>query len=174
MKVSIMVVSSINGIIARDKDDNINWSSKHDKELFKKITERAGVVIFGRRTFSNIGKPLPGRYNVVMTRNPDRYKSINGKLLYTNMKPKDLLQYIKSEKYEHVIIGGGRSIYTLFLDNKLVNDLYITFEPILLTEGIKMTHKLSNDIKLEKIDVENLAKNSLVIHYKITYNNRSA
>ncbi len=169
-----MVVSSINGIIARNENDNINWGSKHDKELFKNITKKAGVVIFGRKTFSNIGKPLPGRYNIVMTRNPDKYKSINGRLLYTDMKPNDLLLYLKTKKYQHVIIGGGRSIYTLFLDYKLVNDLYITFEPILLTEGIKMTHKLSNDIELEKINIENLTENSLVIHYKITYNNRSA
>ncbi|MFO7881629.1 MAG: dihydrofolate reductase family protein [Kosmotogaceae bacterium] len=174
MVVSAMVVSSINGIIAKDTKDNIDWSSKHDKEFFKNLTQRAGVVIFGRKTFSNIGKPLPGRLNIIMTRNPDKYNSENKKLFFTDKNPNNLLLYLERKKYEHVVIGGGRSIYTLFLNQRLVNDLYITFEPILLSEGIRMTDTLNNDIKLEKISTTELTPNSVVIHYRISYNNSSA
>ncbi|TYB92613.1 MAG: dihydrofolate reductase [Kosmotoga sp.] len=172
--VSMVVVSSINGIIAKNEKDSIDWGSKQDKTFFKNITQDSGAVIFGRKTFDNIGKPLPGRLNIVMTRNPESYESIKGKLFFTNMRPDKLLSYLQRNSYEHIIIGGGRSIYSQFLNKQLVNELYITFEPILLSEGIRMTDKLNKDIKLKKINTLFHTSNSIIIHYKILYSDRSA
>lgn len=170
----MVVVSSINGVISKGKKDSIDWSSKQDKTFFKNITQESGVVIFGRKTFDNIGKPLPGRLNIVMTSNPEKYESIKEKLFFTNMSPHKLLLYLEKNNYEHVVIGGGRSIYTQFLNQQLVNELYVTFEPVLLSEGFRMTDRLINDIKLKKIDVQALTTNSIIIRYKILYSDAFA
>jgi dihydrofolate reductase len=172
--ISMVVVSSVNGIISKGEKDNIDWSSKQDKSFFKNITQESGVVIFGRKTFDNIGKPLPGRLNIVMTSSPEKYESVKGKLLFTNMSPAKLLSYLEKRNYEYVIIGGGRSIYSQFLNQQLVNELYVTFEPILLSEGLRMTDKLTSDIQLKKIGTQALTSNSIIIRYKIQYSDATA
>jgi dihydrofolate reductase len=172
--ISMVVVSSVNGIISKGEKDNIDWSSKQDKSFFKNITQESGVVIFGRKTFDNIGKPLPGRLNIVITSSPEKYESIKGKLFFTNMSPAKLLSYLEKRNYEYVIIGGGRSIYSQFLNQQLVNELYVTFEPILLSEGLRMTDKLTSDTQLKKIGTQALTSNSIIIHYKILYSDESA
>ncbi|MGC9384336.1 MAG: dihydrofolate reductase family protein [Kosmotogaceae bacterium] len=172
--ISIVVVSSINGIISKGEKDRLDWSSKQDKTFFKNITQESGVVIFGRKTFDNIGKPLPGRLNIVMTSNPEKYESIKEKLFFTNMSPHKLLSYLEKSNYKHVVIGGGRSIYSQFLNRQLVNEMYVTFEPVLLSEGFRMTDKLTSDIQLKKINAQALTTNSIIIRYKILYSDESA
>ena len=68
VKQVIVVAVSRNGIIGRDGD--MPWRLSTDLKRFKALT--AGKpVIMGRKTFQSIGKPLPGRANVVVTRDRD-------------------------------------------------------------------------------------------------------
>lgn len=172
--ISMVVVSSINGIISKSEKDSIDWSSRQDKAFFKDITLESGIVVFGRKTFDNIGKPLPGRLNIVMTSCPQKYESVEGKLFFTNMSPAKLLSYLEKRNYEHAVIGGGRSIYSQFLNQQLVNEIYVTFEPVLLSEGFRMTDKLTSDIQLKKISAQALTPNSIIIRYRILYSDASA
>ena len=68
MRVRLVVVTDIRGIIARNENDPVNWSSAEDKRFFKQITTESGLVLMGRRTYESIGRNLPGRINVVMSR----------------------------------------------------------------------------------------------------------
>ncbi len=58
---------SRNRVIGRG--DDIPWVAKGEQALFKKITS-GGTVIMGRKTFDSIGRPLPKRHNIVITRKP--------------------------------------------------------------------------------------------------------
>ena len=58
---------SRNQVIGRG--DDIPWVAKGEQALFKKITS-GGTVIMGRKTFDSIGRPLPKRHNIVITRKP--------------------------------------------------------------------------------------------------------
>jgi len=58
---------SQNRVIGRG--DDIPWVAKGEQALFKKITS-GGTVIMGRKTFDSIGRPLPKRHNIVITRKP--------------------------------------------------------------------------------------------------------
>ena len=66
--VSLVVAVSRNGIIGRDGD--MPWRLSSDLKRFKRLT-MGKPVIMGRKTFESIGKPLPGRLNIVVTRNFD-------------------------------------------------------------------------------------------------------
>jgi dihydrofolate reductase len=68
MKTSIVVARSVNGVIG--KGSRIPWRVKGEQKLFKDIT-MGGVLIMGRKTFESIGRPLPGRETIVISRNPD-------------------------------------------------------------------------------------------------------
>ena len=67
MKRSIVVAVARNGVIGRD--NALPWRLPSDLAHFKKVTMGRPVVM-GRRTYESIGKPLPGRKNIVVSRNP--------------------------------------------------------------------------------------------------------
>ena len=68
MIVSFVVARADNGVIGRD--NALPWRLPADMAHFKRLTVGKPVVM-GRRTFESIGKPLPGRQNIVLTRDPD-------------------------------------------------------------------------------------------------------
>ncbi|HEX2832078.1 MAG TPA: dihydrofolate reductase [Thermoanaerobaculia bacterium] len=65
MKLSILAALSSNGVIGRDND--IPWRQSNDLKRLKTMT-LGHHVIMGRRTFDSVGKALPGRTNIVITR----------------------------------------------------------------------------------------------------------
>ena len=66
--LTAVVAMTPSGVIGRDGD--MPWRLRSDLRRFKKLT-MGGVLIMGRRTYDSIGRPLPGRRTIVITRNPD-------------------------------------------------------------------------------------------------------
>jgi len=66
MKISMIVAMAANGVIGRD--NKLPWYLPNDLKYFKQVT-MGKHILMGRKTFESIGKPLPGRTNIVMTRN---------------------------------------------------------------------------------------------------------
>jgi dihydrofolate reductase len=67
-QLTAVVAMTPGGVIGLEGD--MPWRLSSDLRRFKKIT-MGGVLIMGRKTFDSIGKPLPGRRTIVITRNPD-------------------------------------------------------------------------------------------------------
>lgn len=67
MKVSLIVAVAENGVIGRD--GGLPWHMSSDLKTFRRLT-MGKPMIMGRRTFQSIGKPLDGRDNIVVTRDP--------------------------------------------------------------------------------------------------------
>ena len=119
MKLSIIVAKSINNVIGVDGD--LPWHLSEDLKNFKAIT-MGKPIIMGRATFESIGRPLPGRRNIIITRQTD-YK-VDGAEIF--LSPESALEAIKDAE-EVMIIGGGQ-IYTALFDQ--VNRIYITYVEI--------------------------------------------
>lgn len=68
MKIAIVAAQSENQVIGRGLD--IPWQVKGEQALFKQITLH-GTLIMGRKTYQSIGRPLPGRTTIVVSRDPD-------------------------------------------------------------------------------------------------------
>ena len=64
---ALIAAMSRNRVIGRG--DDIPWVAKGEQALFKKITS-GGTVVMGRKTFDSIGRPLPKRHNIIITRQP--------------------------------------------------------------------------------------------------------
>jgi dihydrofolate reductase len=69
--ITLVVAAADNGVIGRD--GTLPWHLPDDLKRFKRLTLGKPVVM-GRKTFESIGKPLPGRTNIVLTRDPN-YRS---------------------------------------------------------------------------------------------------
>ncbi len=68
MKLAIIVAAAKNGVIGRN--NQLPWHLPQDLKYFKAVT-LGKPVIMGRKTYESIGRPLPGRTNIVITRNRD-------------------------------------------------------------------------------------------------------
>jgi len=68
MKIAIIAAVADNRVIGAD--GRIPWHISADLKRFKQLT-LGHTVIMGRKTYSSIGNPLPGRQNIVLTRNPN-------------------------------------------------------------------------------------------------------
>ncbi|MCM3003405.1 type 3 dihydrofolate reductase [Priestia koreensis] len=97
-------------------DNDMPWRLPADLAYFKKIT-MGHPVVMGRKTFESIGRPLPGRENIVITRNADLH--LDGVTIVTSL---DELQNASASK-EVFVIGGGE----VYKQTMAVADrLYIT------------------------------------------------
>lgn len=167
MKLTLMMAITADGIIARDNAHFPDWTCSADKKLFKRLTQDAGVVIFGSRTYDTIGRPLPGRLNVILTRHPERYRPAEG-LLFHSDTPKHLIAELIRRGYDEAILAGGGIINTLFVKSRLVDEILLTISPKLFGQGLTLfTEKL--DLDLELINVQQLEANTLLIRYAVRY-----
>ena len=117
MLISIIVAVSENGIIG--KDNQLLWRLPDDLKRFKQLT-LGHPMIMGRKTFESIGKPLPGRTSIVITRQKN-YQP-DGVVIADSLE--NALELAKTlETSEAFIIGGGE-IYRQA--QEIADKLYVT------------------------------------------------
>ena len=101
------------------KDNKLLWHIPEDLRHFKKITT-GSVIIMGGKTFESIGKPLPNRTNIVVTR--DKGLKAEGCLLKYSLE--DVIEEAKAYKNKEVFIIGGGEIYKQSIAH--ADKLYLT------------------------------------------------
>ena len=167
MKVILLMAITLDGKIAKHTNHAATWTSKADKKIFVQETKRAGVIIMGQTTYDTIGRPLPGRLNVVMNLEPDTSQNIPGELEFTKTQPKELLEELEKRGFKSVIIGGGATINGLFLKLGLIDEIWLTVEPKIFGEGLSLFSGADVDLNLELIEVINLDKNVIHVRYQV-------
>ncbi len=165
MKVILVMALTLDGKIGRDTSDPVDWTGSADKKKFVQITKEAGVVIFGSTTFDSIGRPLPNRLNVVLTRNKERV-SDEDNLIYTDMSPEEVLEYLEEKGYTSVALIGGSTINTLFAQRDLVDEIYITIVPRLFGEGLSLFNG-TLDYKLRLLKTETIENGYILLKYAV-------
>jgi dihydrofolate reductase len=116
MKLAIIVAIGENNVIG--KDNSLLWKLSSDMKLFRNLTI-GHPIIMGRKTYESIGKPLPGRLNIVITK---QKLSVEG-IVIANSLEKAIKLAQETNDPEAFVIGGGE-IYKLALP--LVDKLYVT------------------------------------------------
>ena len=106
---------SLNRVIGNKND--IPWHLPEDFKWFKKTT-MGHVLLMGRKTFNSIGRPLPGRDTVVLTRNPE---SIIGIPTFNSIEAFEQADEFQKRK---VFVCGGAEIYRQTLEK--CSDLFLT------------------------------------------------
>ncbi len=162
MKVFIIAAISANGFIARHADELANWTSKEDKKLFVELTKRAGVMIMGSTTYRTIGRALPGRQTIVYSKSGFTAEGVE----VTSEEPVQLIKRLASQGYTEVAVCGGASIYRLFLAAGVVDELYLTVEPILFGGGIPLVGPEA-DVSLNLLEARSLNQQTMLLHYEV-------
>jgi dihydrofolate reductase len=165
MKTTLLMAITLDGRTGKDKMHFVDWTEKEDKKIFVEITRRAGVIVMGSRTFDTLGRPLPNRKNIVMTRNPER-KSQWDNLEYTDKSPKKILQDLEQQGFSEVVLAGGPTINTLFAREKLIDEVIVTVSPLVFGFGTSLfTEEISMELQLK--NVEKRGGHLVVIAYDV-------
>jgi len=115
--LNLIVATTFDGVIG--KDNKLIWRIPTDLKYFKEKT-LGKKIIMGRKTFEALGKPLPGREHIVLTRDA-AYKAPESVRIIHSVE--EVEPYISSE--EEVFLIGGGELFTLLFDR--CHRLYITW-----------------------------------------------
>lgn len=114
--MNLVVALNFQSIIG--KNNALPWRLKGDLERFKLLTN-GNIVVMGRKTYESLPeskRPLPNRFNVVITSNPDKYEKKDNLYFTTLDKSIEFLDNLQKDKGCKVFIIGGNSIYSYFMD----------------------------------------------------------
>lgn len=159
----IISAVSLDGFITPTEDTlSTVWTSKEDKKFFVEKTKEWGVVIMGSKTFETFGaRPLKDRRNIIYTRNK-KYEGVET----TSESPTALIQRLETEGVKEIAVCGGASIYTLFLEENLINKIYLTIEGVLFGQGLTLFNKsIQKKLKLESLS--KLGDNTVLLEYSV-------
>lgn len=174
MKLSLIAAVARNGVIGID--NRLPWHLPEDLAFFKQTTMGCPVLM-GRTTYESINRPLPGRLNVVISRQADWQPapkpdgSARSLIQYPTPLPEGgdtaialapslhaALDWLDS--FEHVFLIGGSQVYTQALDDGLVDELVLTeinhdFDgdahfPDWDRQQFRETHRISNPATAER------------------------
>lgn len=114
---NISIIAAISKNFAIGKNNALLWKLSDDLKLFKAIT-LDHTIIMGRKTFQSVGRPLPGRRNIIISSN--KYFEAAGCEVYDNLT--HALDACHTEK--EVFVVGGAQIYNIALP--LAGKMYLT------------------------------------------------
>ncbi|MEM9836109.1 MAG: dihydrofolate reductase [Bacteroidota bacterium] len=141
MKIAAIVATDQNGTIGRG--NNIPWYLPADLKFFKRTT-MGHPVIMGRKTFESIGRPLPKRTNIVLTRDP--FYMATGVAVVHNLEA--ALGHEACQTAEQVFIIGGGEIYRQAMP--YVDTVYLTIVDTVIEDGDTFFPSLSPEDWIEE------------------------
>jgi dihydrofolate reductase len=132
MKISLVVAAAQNGAIG--KDNRLLWRLSADLQRFRRLTTNHHILM-GRKTFESIGRPLPNRTNIVISK--DTELKIDGVFVFHTVK--EGIDFAKQQgETELFIIGGGdifnqtmhyaNTIYMTEVKVRLEGDTYFKYD----------------------------------------------
>jgi dihydrofolate reductase len=115
--INLIVAMSSNGVIG--KENQLPWHLPEDLKRFRLITNN-NVVVMGRKTHLSIGKVLPNRLNVILSRDTKWYNPLGDNCVVCY----SVEEVIEKFKYRDLFIIGGSEIYNQFLPH--TDKIYLT------------------------------------------------
>ncbi|MFA5528417.1 MAG: dihydrofolate reductase [Peptostreptococcales bacterium] len=150
-EINLIVAKSSNNVIGNNNE--LLWKIPNDLKYFKKVTTNS-VVIMGRKTFESIGKILPNRLNVIISKQSGDlkqiYKGCKNCLFFDNYI--DMFLFINDQEfYKNIFVIGGGEVYKYFIENNLINKYYIT----------EIKQEFEGDTYFPNVDLTNYKKETV-------------
>ncbi|WP_320044008.1 dihydrofolate reductase family protein [uncultured Desulfobacter sp.] len=167
MEVILLMASTVDGKIAKHSSQLVDWTGKADKKYFVELTKKAGVMIMGSKSYDTLGSPLPGRLNIVMTRDKSR-QSDQDNLIFTDLSPAEILDDLENKGYTSAALIGGATINTLFARDNLITQVHLTMVPRLFGSGLSLfAPPLDLDTTLNLESCQDLGDGHLLLIYHV-------
>lgn len=166
MKVILYMAISLNGIIAKS-DDNTSWISKEEWDSYSLAVRNAGCLIVGHRTYEILTKqPEFSEFQdvklVVVTQEDFQTLAQNHLVAHS---PKEALKLLNN--FEQVVVAGGGMLNASFMEENLVDEIFIDIEPIVLGQGIPLFRDKNFERHLKFIGQKKISDNEIQLHYEV-------
>jgi len=129
------------------------------------VSKDFGVMIMGQSSYDAIGSPLPGRLNIVLTK--EKRTDQPGLLEHKQGDIKVILQELEKRGHDKVLICGGTFVNSLFLQENLIDEIQISIEPKLFGSGLRLFDKIDINTDLHLIKINKLNNNTINLLYKV-------
>lgn len=173
LKTIAIAAQSLDGHITKHAQEGTHFASKEDQVYFKKVLKTFDCSLMGSKTFEvskdAILKSLhTDRLRVVWTRTPEKFLQYEqeDRLEFRTGDLKTLLAELETRGKKRCAILGGTSIYTECIKQKLVDELWLTLEPLVFGGGKKFVEG-QLEARFELLGVENLSRDTLLLKYKV-------
>jgi dihydrofolate reductase len=169
MKTILYMGITINGYIAKE-DGNSEWTSDEDLKGFYNHSRDAGNIVMGRNTYAAAMKsgyfPFPDALNVVVTH--EAMENVWGdRVLITDGSPKEIVAMLEQKGFETLFLAGGGQLNTSFINEHLIDEIYLDVEPLLFGRGIKIFADADFEVDLELIETKQLNAQTVQLHYRV-------
>ena len=163
MKVVLYMAITANGYIAKENNET-PWSDEEWESFSEKVKKIKNLVV-GRKTFEimeqgeefqKIGNP----FTVIVSNQKENNSN------FVN-SPEQAIKLLKERGFFEILVAGGSTLNSSFLQKTLVDEIYLDIEPFLFGKGIKLFTENDFETKLELLKTKQLSKNVIQLHYKI-------
>ena len=177
IKVSILAVSSLDNIIARQAVDTIDWASAEDKSFLGEFLDQCDLCIMGRKSYELAETMMSQRNCLIFTRTLPPVSEIHERrpgdpiLSYANPELVEMETWVAenfSFPKKSVAILGGPEIYRYFINRGWVDEIYLTVEPLIFGTGLSWISPGAQDldVELRLISANQLnSQGTLLLHY---------
>lgn len=172
MKTILIFVSTLDGKVTKWGNPRVElWSSDEDQKYYKNIWNDSRIIVMGSSTFkAGLYPKLNQQLIIVMTREPDKYKSLEipGRIEFTKETPAELNTRIKKKGIEQMLLVGGPHIASSFLEEQLIDELWLTLEPKLFGSGDNLisNRQLNINLRLIQCEIAN-EQGTLITKYEV-------
>jgi dihydrofolate reductase len=163
--VLLLAAVTVDGKIARGQHELTDWTSREDRGLFVRATREAGVVVMGRTTYDTLPAPLAGRLNLVLTHRPVAEAPAGVEV--RNDPPERLLARLAERGYTTVVVAGGAHVFRAFLDAGLVDELWLTVEPLAFGSGVSLFGDAPLELRLALLACRRLGEHAVHLRYRV-------
>lgn len=173
MKVVLAMSTSLNALVARENGEE-DWLPSEGWDEFLVEAKKFDNFIMGRETYELVTKLYPN-YNfdnvtaskkIVVTTNKDFKTQSNGYEIVHS--PEEALALLENAGVGTALLIGGGKLNTEFLTRNLVDEIWLTINPIILGQGRPFisTKDFEKTLKLE--NVEQIVKDRVLLKYSVT------
>jgi dihydrofolate reductase len=134
--VNALAAITLDGKIARHPRHFTDWTSPEDKAVFREHMNSSDVVVAGNNTYKTAEVFLSKRNCIVFTRSVPSAEKLRENLLMLNPEGVSIQESLSA--YRTVALIGGTEVYTYFLERGLIDNLYLTVEPLIFGNGLDL------------------------------------
>ena len=173
MHLVLVAAQSLDGFITKHAAPGIAFTSPEDKRHFRRAVADFEVYFFGAETYrvsrDFIRDRLPAApLRVVLTRSPARFAAdaAPGRFEFTDAPPADLVRDLEARGLRRGAVLGGSHLHSLFFAAGLVDELWLTVEPVLFGGGTPLLHAPA-EVALDLAATEQLGPSTLLLKYRV-------
>jgi len=161
-----LVASSIDGRISLNKKTLPNWTSQEDWLFLQKTLSQTDAVIVGRNTYQAAINYLQKRNTFVFSHRFATIKCLKN-ATFVNPATVDLRKFF--QQYKTVAILGGGGVYREMLEKNLLDEIFVTLEPLIFGRGAEMFRGGTATTRANLVSIKQLnKKGTVLLHYKIS------